>query len=76
MSTASTTTAATAGETSLCHCLEVSEQTVQDAIAFGGCRSLPAVMKCTGAGQGCTACHQRICRLLSPHSQAVEPQPL
>ena len=67
--------ASTAHETSLCHCLAVSEQTVRQAIAFEGCQSLPDVMQRTGAGQGCTACHRRICKLLSAEAQPAVSQP-
>jgi NAD(P)H-nitrite reductase large subunit len=68
-------TASTANEASLCHCLAVSEQTVRAAVAFGGCQSLYDVMQRTGAGQGCTACHHRICRLLPAKGQQVDARP-
>ncbi|MEO1993697.1 MAG: (2Fe-2S)-binding protein [Planctomycetaceae bacterium] len=68
-------TASIASEASLCHCLAVSEQTVRAVIAFGGCQSLCDVMQRTGAGQGCTACHHRICRLLPTDGQQVNSQP-
>ncbi|MEX0702887.1 MAG: (2Fe-2S)-binding protein [Planctomycetales bacterium] len=52
------------GQLALCHCLQISESEVRDAIGIGGCCSLQDVRNCTGAGTGCTACHRRIVELL------------
>ncbi len=40
----------------LCHCLQVTEAMVDEAISAGVVQSLRDVIVCTGAGDGCTAC--------------------
>jgi bacterioferritin-associated ferredoxin len=40
----------------LCHCLQVTEAMVDEAIRAGVVQSLRDVIICTGAGDGCTAC--------------------
>lgn len=44
----------------ICHCLQVTEATVVDAIAALNLRTLRDVHRHTGAGEGCTCCHERI----------------
>jgi bacterioferritin-associated ferredoxin len=48
----------------VCHCLHVSEMEIRGSVSTGAVETLKAVMECTGAGAGCTACHQRIRELL------------
>lgn len=52
------------GDQILCHCLQVSQDSVVDAIDQYRLNSIREVQGCTGAGGGCTACHYRIRRLL------------
>lgn len=59
-----THTSADCSETIVCRCLQVSESTIQDAIAIGGLTSVKQVCRETGAGGGCTACHARIREML------------
>jgi NifU-like protein len=66
-----THSAADCSETIVCHCLEVSESTVADAVAIYGLRTIKDVCRETGAGSGCTACHARIKELLRKSSQPV-----
>ena len=58
-------------ESIVCHCLEVSESTVADAIAICGLSSVREVCRETGAGAGCTACHTRLKELLRKTNQAM-----
>lgn len=44
----------------LCHCLKVTHDEVEDAIAYRGCRTVDDVTATCGAGGGCTGCHDRI----------------
>jgi bacterioferritin-associated ferredoxin len=44
----------------LCHCLQVTETAVVDAISALDLRTLRDVRRHTGAGEGCTCCHERI----------------
>ena len=49
----------------VCHCLQVRESAVVRAISTGEVDSLWDVIRCTGAGDGCTACHRAIRRYFS-----------
>ncbi len=66
-----THTTADCPETIVCHCLEVSESTVADAIAICGLMTIKEVCRETGAGGGCTACHASLRELLRKTSQSV-----
>ena len=58
-------------ETIVCHCLQVSESAVADAIAVCGLASVREVCRETGAGGGCTACHARLKEMLQHTRQSV-----
>lgn len=53
----------------LCHCLQVTESAVANAIATWNLRSVKEVCRYTEAGGGCTACHARIRRHLCETSK-------
>jgi bacterioferritin-associated ferredoxin len=55
----------------ICHCLEISESTVADAVAICGLTTIKEVCRETGAGGGCTACHARLKELLRKANQPV-----
>jgi len=48
----------------LCHCLQITQQQVVTAIDCGAARTVKDVMRETGAGSGCTACHCTIRSML------------
>lgn len=48
----------------VCHCLRVTEEEILQAAEVGKPHSIKQIMDHTGAGGGCTACHQRIRALL------------
>ena len=54
-----------------CHCLQVTEEALLDAIAVFGIDSLADARRHTGAGDGCTACHRKIRRYIE-QSRRVE----
>jgi bacterioferritin-associated ferredoxin len=68
-----------------CHCLNVSSTTIESAIDTGAARTVTDVIRETGAGSGCTACHCTIRALLeaagcrgvcaSSHRFALSPEP-
>jgi NAD(P)H-nitrite reductase large subunit len=62
--------AAVATDRVICHCLQVKESQIVDAIAVTGAESLRDVVEHTGAGAGCTACHCRIRELLGCRTAA------
>lgn len=49
----------------LCHCLQVRESEVRDAVAAGRVCCLRDVVEQTEAGSGCTACHRAIQAVLA-----------
>lgn len=49
----------------VCHCLQVTTSEIVTAADVAGASTVREVMKCTGAGKGCTACHRRIRTLLA-----------
>jgi bacterioferritin-associated ferredoxin len=65
-----THTPADCSETIVCHCLQVSESTLADAIAVCGVSTVRELCQETGAGGGCTACHARLRDLLRKTREA------
>jgi len=51
----------------VCHCLKVTEETIAGSIQSLSLRTVKQVTKATGAGDGCTCCHQHIRDLLAVH---------
>lgn len=49
----------------ICHCLNVSEHEIRDAIAEHEPQSVRAVSQVCGAGAGCMSCHRHIRRMLN-----------
>jgi bacterioferritin-associated ferredoxin len=54
----------------LCHCLQVTEDTVMEALAELQIRSLKDLRQHTGAGSGCTACHHKLRRYIERYAQS------
>jgi NAD(P)H-nitrite reductase large subunit len=48
----------------VCHCLQVTHQELEVALACQPVFSLKEMCKQTGAGAGCTACHHQLKQLL------------
>ncbi|MDC0308230.1 MAG: (2Fe-2S)-binding protein [Planctomycetaceae bacterium] len=53
-------TVETANDKMVCYCYGLRESDIQQTVQLHGCQELQAVMSCSGAGTGCTACHRRI----------------
>ena len=51
----------------VCHCLQVTEDMLLDALATFDLGSLNEVRQHTGAGDGCTACHRKIRGFIERH---------
>jgi bacterioferritin-associated ferredoxin len=66
-----THTAEDCSETIVCHCLQVSENTLADAIAVCGASTVKELCRETGAGGGCTACHARLRELMRKTRESV-----
>jgi bacterioferritin-associated ferredoxin len=58
----------------LCHCLNVTEPEVRDAIETNDLVTVRGVAQACGAGGGCTACHRHLKRLLNEHVVAKRMQ--
>ena len=44
----------------VCRCLQVTEDALLAALDAGGITTLRDIRQCTGAGDGCTACHRKL----------------
>lgn len=64
--------AAAVTDSVICHCLQVKESQIVDAIAVTGAENVREVSRHTGAGSGCTACHCRIRELLGCRTAGAE----
>jgi bacterioferritin-associated ferredoxin len=58
-----------------CHCLGVTEEAVLEAATVLGASTINDLRRLTGAGDGCTACHQRL-RLLLVRAQSSSSSPI
>jgi bacterioferritin-associated ferredoxin len=57
----------------VCHCMQVTEAQVVTALTVLDLRSVKDIRQCTGAGDGCTACHKALRKYLEQH--ACRPAP-
>ena len=48
----------------VCRCLKISEEAVREAVQTFQLRTVKEIRLHTGAGEGCTCCHQRLERFL------------
>jgi NAD(P)H-nitrite reductase large subunit len=55
----------------ICHCLQVTEETLVQAIDTLGLTTLKEIRSCTGAGDGCNACHRRLLKYLERRSSVA-----
>jgi len=55
----------------ICHCLQVTETEVIEALATREVRTLKDLRRHTAAGDGCTACHRQLMELLQAHRREL-----
>ena len=55
----------------VCRCLNVTEEQVVNLITQFNLRSIRDIRKHTGAGDGCTCCHQELTEYLKRYALAV-----
>src|SRR5436190_8953721 len=60
----------------VCYCLKITEEVLTEAVTRFGLQTLDEVRRLTGAGDGCTACHQRIRQLLEEAAQPSSSSPI
>jgi bacterioferritin-associated ferredoxin len=48
----------------ICHCLQVTEDMLVEALITRDLRTVTEIRQHTGAGDGCTACHRRLASFL------------
>ena len=53
----------------VCRCLKVTEAVVVEAIVTLGVRTIKELKAVTGAGDGCTCCHQELHGYLEVHAE-------
>lgn len=58
----------------VCHCLQVRETSVVEAVKRLALTTLQEVRDYTSAGNGCNCCHGRIRQILSDHGFAAEAE--
>ena len=56
----------------VCHCLQVREASVVEAVKRLALTTLQEVRDYTSAGNGCNCCHGRIRQILEKHGYAAE----
>lgn len=59
----------------VCHCLQVRESSVVEAITRLALTTLQEVRDYTSAGNGCNCCHVRLRRLVEEHGYASSSSP-
>jgi len=57
----------------LCRCLRITEEEVVTAIRTFALTTIQEVRRHTGAGDGCTACHQALQAVIEAHAPASSP---
>ncbi len=55
----------------VCRCLKITEDAVIEAIVASGVSNVRELRRCTGAGQGCTACLRRLQLLIQEHAELL-----
>ncbi len=55
----------------ICRCLQVTEEHLVEIIARYDLRTIRDIRKHTGAGDGCTCCHEELQQHLDRHALAV-----
>ncbi len=55
----------------VCRCLKVTEAVIVDAITSCRLTTVLEVRDATGAGDGCTCCHQHVRELLEVHLETL-----
>jgi bacterioferritin-associated ferredoxin len=60
----------------VCACLQITEETVLNALASGNVRSVRDLRAATGAGEGCTCCHQQLRQYVERHALGMVGEPL
>jgi len=66
----------TASDPIVCRCLQVTEAALVEALETQPISTLQEVIHCTGAGDGCTACHRVIREYLRRRSYSSSPSPI
>lgn len=63
------------GSPIICHCLLISEKQLRSLAAAGCARSIADFGRNTGAGTGCTCCHQTLRRILAEEAPELTYNP-
>lgn len=52
----------------VCRCLRLTEEVLAEAVSTLDIKTVKELRQHTGAGEGCTACHAQLCRVLETHA--------
>jgi bacterioferritin-associated ferredoxin len=55
----------------VCHCLQVTEEMLLDALEAFDLRTVHEVRQRIGAGDGCTACHRQLTQYITSRALAL-----
>ncbi|MFO0926428.1 MAG: (2Fe-2S)-binding protein [Gemmataceae bacterium] len=60
----------------VCHCMNVTEDTILEALATFDIDTVKDLRHYTGAGDGCTCCHRQLRQMIESHKARVaQPSP-
>jgi bacterioferritin-associated ferredoxin len=60
----------------VCRCLRVTEAALRDVLVSLPVRNLKELRQLTGAGDGCTCCHDQLRQLIAEHVYASSASPI
>lgn len=55
----------------VCHCMQVTEDAILEALAMFDIDTIKDLRHYTGAGDGCTCCHPQLRRMIETHKAGV-----
>lgn len=55
----------------VCHCMNVTEDTILEALAMFDIDTVQDLRHYTGAGDGCTCCHRQLRQMIEKHKASV-----
>ena len=60
----------------VCNCLRVTETALREVLVSLPVRNLKELRQLTGAGDGCTCCHDRLRQLIAEHAYSSSASPI
>jgi bacterioferritin-associated ferredoxin len=57
----------------VCHCLRITEHALAEVLTQLPIRNMKELRQLTGAGDGCTCCHERLKQMIHQHAYSSSP---